>query len=291
MPSVLALKAHDRDEEGQQRLESSTMCNPTEPSHRGVHSMSAGSDSWLLWDLPEEQATPAPHGDDATAWQLWHAVRDQRQCSGSGSRSLEPDSGDACSDWSAASAVDWSAEPDPPPPQTHCAAQSAWDPYTSARPESRRGSYSPAGSGPLSIPRSGASGITFAGALPREPRARATRARSRARAIGLGLGLGLVLDGTLHALRQQLATLNSAGALPREPRAARASMDQITLDLDVLGLDSGSAPGGLVELPSRSDLNRDLDEATFDHLVEPRAGFSLGDAATLETSVPSMMDS
>ena len=172
--SVLALKAHDRDEEGQQRLGSSTLWSVR----------TSGSDSRLLWDLPEEEAVP-PHGDDATARRLWHVARDQRQGSGSGSRSLELDSGDACSDcddWSAASAVDWSAEPDPPPPQTHCAAQSAWDPYTSARPESRRGSYSPAGSGPLSIPRSGASGITFAGALPREPRARATRARSRARA-------------------------------------------------------------------------------------------------------------
>ena len=219
--SVLALKAHDRDEEGQQRLGSSTLWSVR----------TSGSDSRLLWDLPEEEAVP-PHGDDATAWRLWHAARDQRQGSGSGSRSIDVDSGDACSDWSAS--ADRSAEPNPVPPQTRGgpkppgASPAAWDPCTSARPESRR-SYSPAGSG-RSLPRSGASGIIC------------------------------------------------ASALPREPRRARASMDQISLDLDLLlGLDSG-APGDLVDLPSND---------------EPRdEEFSLGEEASTfgTTSVPSMME-
>ena len=202
MPSVLALKAHDRDEERLQPLGSSTLWS----------ARTSGSDSRLLWDLPEDQVVP-PRGDDATAWRLWqHAARDQRQGSPSGS-----------------------AEPEPVLPQTRDgprppgASPAAWDPCTSARPESRRGSYSPAGSG-RSLPRSGASGIIC------------------------------------------------ASALPREPRRARASMDQISLDLDLLlGLDSG-APGDLVDLPSNG---------------EPRdEEFSLGEEASSfgTTSVPSMME-
>ena len=206
MPSVLALKAHDRDEERLQPLGSSTLWS----------ARTSGSDSRLLWDLPEDQVVP-PRGDDATAWRLWQHA----------------DSGDACSDWSAS--ADRSAEPEPVPPQTRGgprppgASPAAWDPCTSARPESRRGSYSPAGSG-RSLPRSGASGIIC------------------------------------------------ASALPREPRRARASMDQISLDLDLLlGLDSG-APGDLVDLPSNG---------------EPRdEEFSLGEEASSfdTTSVPSMME-